>query len=111
MEQMQGVSLKCRRGGCFRFKMFLTEEQCDVSMDVLDLGVRSSNCLKRAGYITVGDLVRAFADGLDLKNIRNCGAKSVREIMEQLFLYQYTSLSQDKRNEYLKEVVLLNTRH
>ena len=109
MEQMQGVSLKCRHGGCFRFKMFLTQEQCDVSMDVLDLGVRSSNCLKRAGYITVGDLVRAFADGLDLKNIHNCGSKSIREIKEKLFLYQYYSLSKERRERYLMEVVLMNT--
>ena len=79
-----------------------------MSMDVLDLGVRSSNCLKRAGYITVGDLVRALSDGLDLKNIHNCGSKSIREIKEKLFLYQYYSMSKERREKYLLEVVLLN---
>ena len=108
MEQLQGVSLKSKHGGRFRFRMYLTGEQCDVSLDVLDLGVRSANCLKRAGYITIGNLVRAFADGLDLKTIRNCGDKSVREIKEKLFLYQYYSMSKERQEQYLTEVVLLN---
>ena len=42
------------------------------------------------------------------KNIRNCGAKSEREIMEHLFLYQYNILPPDDQNEYLKQVAELN---
>ena len=83
----------------------------NTSLEALELGQRSYNCLKRAGYSTIGEVADAISGGNDLKNIRNCGAKSVREIMEQLFLYQYNSLSPDKRSAYLKEVVLLNTRH
>ncbi len=40
--------------------------------------------------------------------IRNCGVKSIREIMEQLFLFQYTSLSPGRQEVYLKEVVQMN---
>ena len=100
--------MKKRRGGKFRFMMYLTKEQCDVSLDVLELSVRADHCLKRAGYFTMGDLVRAFANGLELKNIRNCGDRSIREIKEKMFLYQYYSLPAHRREEYLMEVVLLN---
>ena len=34
--------------------------------------------------------------------------KSCREIMEKLFLYQYSVLPQEKRAEYVHEVVKLN---
>ena len=79
-----------------------------MSLDVLELSVRADHCLKRAGYFTMGDLVRAFANGLELKNIRNCGDRSIREIQGKMFLYQSYSLPAHRREEYLMEVVLLN---
>ena len=88
--------------------MYLTKEQCEDPIDVLELSVRASHCLKRAGFVTMGDLVRAFANGLVLKNIRNCGDKSIREIKEKLFLYQYYSMSKERQEKYLLEVVLMN---
>lgn len=72
------------------------------------MSVRSSNCLKRSGYTTVGDLVRAFSEGLDLKNIRYCGSKSIREKKEKLFLYHYYFLAKERRERYLLEVILMN---
>ncbi|MBR4779974.1 MAG: hypothetical protein IK014_01290 [Lachnospiraceae bacterium] len=88
--------------------MYLTKEKCDVSLDVLELSVRADHCLKRAGFFTMGDLVRALADGLELKSIRNCGDRSIREIKEKMFLFQYYSLPAYRREDYLKEVVVLN---
>ena len=40
----------------------------------------------RAGFKTVGDVVKAVASEEGIGNLRNCGKKSVREIKEQLFL-------------------------
>ncbi len=70
--------------------------------------MRSYNSLKRAGLDSVGEVVDAISGGRELKGIRNCGAKSVREIMEHLFLYQYGIMSPERQKTYLAEVVSLN---
>lgn len=58
------------------------EDLSQVKIDVLDLSVRASNCLKRANIYTLGDLVERTED--DLSKIRNLGKKSVDEIIEKL---------------------------
>ena len=108
MNSMGGVELKEKRGGKFLFSLYLTKQMENTPLEALELGQRSYNCLKRAGYGTIGELANAIFGGLELRQIRNCGARSVREIMEQLFLYQYASLSPDKRDAYLLEVVKMN---
>lgn len=51
----------------------------------LNLGVRSFNCLKRAGCSTVGDVIRCMGEnGLGLRQIRNLGTRSETEIIEKL---------------------------
>ena len=110
MNQMDGVNLHEKKGGRFKFQMHMTQGMSESSIETLDLSVRSYNSLKRAGFNTVGDVVDAISSGTELKGIRNCGAKSVREIMEHLFLYQYNSLPADKQDDYLVEVVLMNKR-
>jgi len=80
----------------------------ETPIEALDLGVRAYNSLKRAGYGTIGDLAEVIAGGTEISKIRNCGSKSCREIMEKLFLYQYNTLPQEKREGYVKEVILLN---
>lgn len=108
MNDLDGVSLRGKRGGRFRFRMHLTPAMSDSSIEALDLGVRSYHSLKRAGYNSIGEVAEAIASGKELKNIRNCGSKSVREIMEHMFLFQYYSLKPEKRKAYLKEVIELN---
>ena len=86
----------------------MNEQIRNAPLEALELGQRSYNCLKRAGYNTIGELVSAISEGKELKGIRNCGAKSVREIMEQLFLFQYNALQPEHRDQYLLEVVRIN---
>jgi len=86
----------------------MTEKMRNTPLEALELGQRSYNCLKRAGYTTVGEVTDAIIGGRELKGIRNCGAKSVREIMEQLFMFQYHSLRPERREQYLLEVVRMN---
>ena len=110
MNRIDGVNLHEKKGGKFRFYMNLTNMIKSEPIESLDLSVRSYNSLKRADFHTIGDVAQAVASGRELKGIRNCGAKSVREIMEHLFLYQYNMLSPDRREAYLIEIVLMNLR-
>jgi len=54
----------------------------DILIEELELGVRSYNCLKRAGIQTVGDLVTK-SEG-ELNAIPNFGKKSIDEVVETL---------------------------
>ncbi|MCF8009171.1 MAG: DNA-directed RNA polymerase subunit alpha, partial [Halanaerobiales bacterium] len=54
----------------------------DTTIEELELSVRSSNCLKRAGINDVGELVEKTED--DLMNVRNLGKKSLQEIKDKL---------------------------
>jgi DNA-directed RNA polymerase subunit alpha len=54
----------------------------DILIEELELGVRSYNCLKRAGVQTVGDLVQKSES--ELNAIPNFGRKSIEEVKETL---------------------------
>ncbi len=54
----------------------------EILIEELELGVRSYNCLKRAGIQTVGELVRKSES--ELNAIPNFGRKSVEEVEETL---------------------------
>jgi len=54
----------------------------DTTIEELELSVRSSNCLKRAGINTVEELVDKTED--DLMKVRNLGKKSLKEIKNKL---------------------------
>jgi DNA-directed RNA polymerase subunit alpha len=54
----------------------------DILIEELELGVRSYNCLKRAGIQTVGDLI-GKSEG-ELAAIPNFGKKSIDEVVETL---------------------------
>jgi len=54
----------------------------DILIEELELGVRSYNCLKRAGIQTVGDLVGKSES--ELGAIPNFGKKSIDEVIETL---------------------------
>lgn len=54
----------------------------DILIEELELGVRSYNCLKRAGIQTVGDLISKTE--AELAAIPNFGRKSIEEVKETL---------------------------
>jgi DNA-directed RNA polymerase subunit alpha len=54
----------------------------DLLIEELDLGVRSYNCLKRAGIQSVGDLLQKSES--ELNAIPNFGRKSIEEVQETL---------------------------
>ena len=54
----------------------------DMSIEELDMSVRSFNCLKRAGIDTVGDLTNRTEE--DMIKVRNLGKKSLEEVIQKL---------------------------
>ncbi len=54
----------------------------EVTIEELDLSVRSFNCLKRAGINTVEDLINKTEE--DMMKVRNLGRKSLEEVMNKL---------------------------
>ena len=54
----------------------------DMTIEELDLSVRSFNCLKRAGINTVADLVNTTEE--DMMKVRNLGRKSYEEVVNKL---------------------------
>ncbi len=59
-----------------------TQKVLEMSIEDLDLSVRSYNCLKRAGIHTVEDLTRRTED--DMLKVRNLGRKSLEEVVNKL---------------------------
>lgn len=102
------MEIKKRRNGKLRFPMYLNSELKETEIETLDLTVRSSNCIRRASFQTVGALVEAINDRDDLKRIRNCGEKSIDEIFEKLFCYQYEQIPKERKVKFIKRVVELN---
>ena len=60
----------------------IKEKVLEMTIEELDLSVRSFNCLKRAGIDTVEDLVNKTQD--DMIKVRNLGKKSLEEVIQKL---------------------------
>ena len=58
------------------------EKVLEMTIEELDLSVRSFNCLKRAGIDTVEDLVSRSED--EMIKVRNLGKKSLEEVIQKL---------------------------
>ena len=65
----------------------------DLTIDELDLSVRSFNCLKRAGINTVEDLTNKTEE--DMMKVRNLGRKSLEEVIAKLVSFGFNL----KKNE------------
>lgn len=58
------------------------EKILEMTIEDLDLSVRSFNCLKRAGINTVEDLINKSEE--DMMKVRNLGRKSLAEVIQKL---------------------------
>ena len=58
------------------------EKVLEMTIEELDLSVRSFNCLKRAGINTVEDLVNKTEE--EMMKVRNLGRKSLEEVINKL---------------------------
>jgi len=97
-----------RHGLTIKFPVYLNSRLMDAELNELELTQRSFNCLRRAGYATVGEIVNSITRPEDLNHIRNLGKKSQNEIMFKIFILQYNSLTLEKQKTFIKRVEELN---
>ena len=61
--------IKKNRGGRLRFPIYISEKLYETEIEALDLSVRSSNCLHRAGYRTICKCQYKNAQKVENKNV------------------------------------------
>ena len=69
------------------------DTKLSMTIDELDLSVRSFNCLKRANINTVADLISKT--GEDMMKVRNMGKKSLDEVQKKLEMMGLSLSSED----------------
>ena len=70
------------------------EKVLEMTIEELDLSVRSFNCLKRAGINTVEDLINKSED--DMMKVRNLGRKSLEEVVYKLNSLEFSLRKDDE---------------
>ena len=70
------------------------EKVLDLTIDELDLSVRSFNCLKRSGINTVEDLINKSE--MDMMKVRNLGRKSLEEVIAKLASFGFSLKKDDE---------------
>ena len=63
-------------------EVYVSTKVLSMSIEDLELSVRSSNCLRRAGINTVEELCNKTPD--DMIKVRNLGKKSLDEVLLKL---------------------------
>ena len=101
------VLTRVSRKGKVIYPINETETLKGTSIDVLNLDTRCSNGLKRNKIYTIGELLTSIENGT-LIQIHSLGRKSVSRIMYELCAYQYTNLSNEGKDRFLKRIIELN---
>ena len=70
------------------------EKVLEMTIEELDLSVRSFNCLKRASIDTVEDLINKSEE--DMMKVRNLGRKSLDEVINKLKSLGFTLRKEDE---------------
>jgi len=65
----------------------------ELTIEELDLSVRSFNCLKRANINTVEDLISKTEE--EMMKVRNLGRKSLEEVINKLAMMGLSLASDD----------------
>ena len=82
-----------------------TTRLAELSIDEMNLTVRSSNGLKRANIHTFSQLYDRMQTENGLISIRNIGQKSLKEIKQLLFEECYTRLLPYEKAHYWQEIL------
>ena len=69
------------------------DKMLELTIEELDLSVRSFNCLKRANINTVEDLISKTED--EMMKLRNLGRKSLEEVINKLAMMGLSLASED----------------
>ena len=87
-EEMMGKTLLVER------EETIKEKVLEMTIEELDMSVRSFNCLKRAGINTVEDLINKTED--EMMKVRNLGRKSLEEVINKLASLGFTLRDNDE---------------
>ena len=68
----------------------------ELTIEELDLSVRSFNCLKRANINTVADLIAKTEE--DMMKVRNMGRKSLEEVQNKLAMMDLSLATEDSNS-------------
>lgn len=79
----------------------------DLSIEELNLTVRASNGLMRAGASTFGKLVDLMTRETGLKSVRNLGTKSEKEITKAFFTACYEHLTLYEKAAFFQSILNL----
>ena len=93
----------------FKYYVYPETAYMKEPLEVLGLKVRAYNCLKRAGYQTIGDVAEKIGSLSQLLKLRGLGKQTAAEIVVKIFLYQYSNLKPEKRMEYFLDILELNS--
>ena len=74
----------------------IKEKVLEMTIEELDMSVRSFNCLKRANINNVEDLISKSGD--DMMKVRNMGRKSLEEVQNKLAMMGLSLASDDSTN-------------
>ena len=86
-------------GSNIKTRIPFSKTACELSVDELVLSVRGYNALRRAGILTIGDLLNRLNAG-DVKNIRNLGLKSFSEIQTKILDFGFERLNEKEKHEF-----------
>ena len=85
---------------------YMGEQLLSADIDELNLSVRSFNCLKRAGWNTIGDILYNIDNWQDLLRVRNLGKLSAIEIMRTVKDYQAALLKSQGESVVIRRSVV-----
>lgn len=85
----------------------LTAQTCNMAIKDMDLSVRSYNALMAHGVKDLGKLVDLLNSG-NLRDVRNLGVKSAKEIQLKALEYSYEALNEQDRKGFLENLLKIN---
>lgn len=106
MKTLNTVLTTVAVNGVVRYPFIETEIIRNSSVTSLNLDTRSSNALQRNRITTIGELLDKIPE---IGKIYGLGTKSKSKIMYELCAFNYASLDDKRKKEYLEKVIKLNT--
>ena len=100
-----GILATLQKLGVYEAIVPYSTRLAELSIDEMNLTVRSSNGLKRANIHTFSNLKDVLGTENGLSHIRNIGTKSIKEIKQFFFEECYARLLPYEKAQYWQEVL------
>lgn len=85
----------------------LTKTVCNTPLEMLELGTRADNALRRGRVFSIGELADLLASD-DIAKARNIGKKTISEIKTKLLVYTYDQMNTADQKAFLWDLVQKN---